>query len=96
MKRTGVLLLQVNSDDPPFFGGYVNENFSFWAEHVGLTAEKIYELAANSFQYAFIPEARRQLLLSGLAEQWIKCMGSAPPVGRPYRSEPYVHPQGSE
>ena len=87
-------ILQVNSDDPPFFGGYVNENFSFWAEHVGLSAEKIYELASNSFQYAFIPNEQRQMLLTGLADQWIKCMGSAPPVGKPYRREPYVHPQG--
>lgn len=88
--------MQVNSDDPPFFGGYVNENFSFWAEHVGLTAEKIYELAANSFQYAFVPEARKQALLKALAEQWTVCIGTPPPLGKPYRSEPYVHPQGAE
>lgn len=93
--RSDPCLVQVNSDDPPFFGGYMNENFSFWAEHIDLTAEKIYELAANSFQYAFVPEPRRQALLKGLAEQWTACMGTPAPLGKPYRSEPYVHSQGA-
>ena len=82
----------VNSDDPPFFGGYVDENFAFWAEHLGLTPEKVYELAANSFQYSFAPEDQRQDWLGKLAAAWAATMGTDAPKGRAYREAPYVHP----
>jgi len=82
----------VNSDDPPFFGGYVNENFAFWAEHVALTPEMIYELAANSFQYSFVAEEQRQAMLGQLAAAWAAATGTDAPKGRAYREAPYVHP----
>jgi adenosine deaminase len=88
---TGVRVT-VNSDDPPFFGGYVNENFVFWAEHIGLTPEKIYELAANSFQYSFVPDEQRRALLGRLDAAWSAAMGTDTPKGRAYREAPYVHP----
>ena len=81
----------VNSDDPPFFGGYVNENFSFWAEHIGLTPEKVFELAANSFQYSFVAEEQKQALLGKLAAAWAATMGTDAPKGKAYREAPYVH-----
>lgn len=46
-----------NSDDPAYFGGYVNDNFVRTAEAVGLTAEDVIELARNSFRGSFLEPA---------------------------------------
>ena len=47
----------MNSDDPAYFGGYVNENYRQTAEAVGLTADDIVTLAKNSFTGSFLSEA---------------------------------------
>jgi len=47
----------VNSDDPAYFGGYVNDNYIRTAAAIDLTADEIIELAKNSFRGAFLPEA---------------------------------------
>ena len=47
----------INSDDPAYFGGYMNQNFRETAKAVGLTREEIIQLAKNSFTGAFLPEA---------------------------------------
>lgn len=44
----------INSDDPAYFGGYINENFRRTADAVGLTADEIVELAKNSFRGSFL------------------------------------------
>ncbi|MFT3810618.1 MAG: adenosine deaminase [Micropepsaceae bacterium] len=44
----------VNSDDPAYFGGYVNDNFRAAAAGVGLTREEIVRLARNSFTGSFL------------------------------------------
>lgn len=46
-----------NSDDPAYFGGYVNDNYVRTAEAVGLTADDIVELAKNSFRGSFLEPA---------------------------------------
>ena len=38
----------VNSDDPAYFGGYVNENFHALYEHLGMSREQAQALADNS------------------------------------------------
>lgn len=47
----------VNSDDPAYFGGYVNDNYLRTAAAIGLTADEIVELARNSFRGSFLPQA---------------------------------------
>ncbi|WP_420442181.1 adenosine deaminase [Candidatus Palauibacter sp.] len=47
------LLATVNSDDPAYFGGYINENFRRVADAVGLSPEEIETLARNSLEAAF-------------------------------------------
>ena len=47
----------VNSDDPSYFGGYVNANYSQLAEAVGLTREQVTQLAKNSFEGSFLSDA---------------------------------------
>jgi len=44
----------INSDDPAYFGGYVNANFSAAAKAVGLTRDEIVTLAKNSFSGSFL------------------------------------------
>jgi adenosine deaminase len=50
------LLATVNSDDPAYFGGYVNENFLAVAKALDLSKEQIARLAKNSFTASFLDE----------------------------------------
>lgn len=43
----------INSDDPAYFGGYLNQNFLETAEALQLDAQALYTLARNSFEAAF-------------------------------------------
>ncbi len=56
----------VNSDDPAYFGGYMNENYLAVQEALELTREDIVTLARNGFEAAFIDAPRRQALLHEL------------------------------
>jgi adenosine deaminase len=55
------LCVTVNSDDPAYFGGYVNDNFlQTFAALPTLTARDAWQLAANSFEASFADAARKQ------------------------------------
>ena len=55
------LSVTVNSDDPAYFGGYVNENFTQAFAALPLDAEDAYTLARNSFTASFAdPDAKRR------------------------------------
>ncbi len=54
------LLAMINSDDPAYFGGYVNENFLQTAEALNLSEEDILQLAKNSFKASFLPEEEKE------------------------------------
>jgi len=60
------LCVTINSDDPAYFGGYVNENFLGARRALGLTGDEIYQLARNSFEASFLDEARKQSLIAEL------------------------------
>lgn len=47
------LLVTINSDDPAYFGGYINENFVQAAQALDLTETELAILAENSFDAAF-------------------------------------------
>lgn len=49
----------VNSDDPSYFGGYMNENFIAIAEALQLSHEELKQLAINSFEASFISDAEK-------------------------------------
>jgi len=50
----------INSDDPAYFGGYVNQNFVETAEALSLSREQLARLARNSLEGSFAsPEAKR-------------------------------------
>ena len=48
------LLATINSDDPAYFGGYVNDNFKAVHEALNLTMEEAVTLAKNSFTGSFL------------------------------------------
>ncbi|MFH8340614.1 adenosine deaminase [Streptomyces sp. AM6-12] len=50
------LLCTVNSDDPAYFGGYAEDNFQAVRESLGLTGERLRELARNSFLASFLED----------------------------------------
>jgi adenosine deaminase len=54
------IVATVNSDDPAYFGGYINENFTQTFAALGMTGQHAYQLARNSFDASFIGEARRK------------------------------------
>jgi len=53
------LVATVNSDDPAYFGGYVEENFEGVEAALELTQEQMFTLARNSFEASFLDEATR-------------------------------------
>lgn len=57
------LNVSVNSDDPAYFGGYVDDNFSQLRSVHGLTTQQQATLAANSIRSSFASEARKAELL---------------------------------
>jgi adenine deaminase len=53
----------VNSDDPAYFGGYVNANFKAIAGALELSRDDIVRLAENSFSGSFLPESEKEAQL---------------------------------
>jgi adenine deaminase len=53
------LLVTVNSDDPPYFGGYVSENLIECQKALGLSQAEIVQLVRNGFEAAFITTEER-------------------------------------
>jgi adenine deaminase len=62
------LIVNVNSDDPSYFGGYVNENFIAVQEALALTRAEITTLARNSFIASFLTDGEKAAALSAFDE----------------------------
>jgi adenine deaminase len=54
------MMATVNSDDPAYFGGYLNANFIVMTDALGLSKADIARLAKNSFAASFLSEAEKQ------------------------------------
>jgi adenosine deaminase len=62
------LLVTINSDDPSYFGGYINENYEALQKAFGLGIETLAILAKNSFNSAFINDDIKIKLCSEIDE----------------------------
>lgn len=62
------LAATVNSDDPAYFGGYLNENFTQTFAATGLEASHAFTLARNSFEASFIEDAAKLRFIDRLNE----------------------------
>lgn len=58
----------VNSDDPAYFGGYVDDVFAAVRDAFGLDADNLATLAANSVAGAFVSAERARELRAAIAE----------------------------
>jgi adenine deaminase len=54
------LVATINSDDPAYFGGYMNDNFIQTFAATGLTSTQAHQLAKNSFDASFIEPAAKK------------------------------------
>ncbi len=66
MLRAGVCVT-INSDDPAYFGGYMNANFIASADALALSRAELIQLAKNSFCASFAPPEQKQVWLNELA-----------------------------
>ena len=60
------LCVTINSDDPAYFGGYMNANFEQTTLALNLSRDDVIALARNSFEASFIDAARRRACLAEL------------------------------
>ena len=58
----------VNSDDPAYFGGYVNANYVAVADALDLTRDELLTLAHNSFTGSFLSGAEQAPHLAAIAQ----------------------------
>ena len=55
------LCVMLNSDDPAYFGGYLNDNYVQTFAALGLNASHAYQLACNSFEASFVSPDQKAL-----------------------------------
>jgi adenosine deaminase len=66
------LLVTVNSDDPTYFGGFLNDNFIALSESLDLSEEHVKVLAKNSFTASFLPEHIKRQYISEIDGMGVK------------------------
>ncbi len=63
------LLVTINSDDPSYFGGYINDNYRAVQKNLNLSEKDIIQLAKNSFAGSFLSDSEKQAQLDGIDHQ---------------------------
>jgi len=58
------LLVTVNSDDPAYFGGYINENYEAVSNALLFNKDELAQLAKNSFEGSFLTPAEKKKYLN--------------------------------
>ncbi|HEY4958699.1 MAG TPA: adenosine deaminase [Caldimonas sp.] len=67
------LCATVNSDDPAYFGGYVNDNFlAAFAALPALGARQAHALAANSFEASFVDDSAKRAWRARLDDVFVR------------------------
>lgn len=65
------LKVTINSDDPAYFGGQVNQNYIEIQKALNLTKQDLYELAKNSFEYSLLNKDLKQKYIKELDEFYL-------------------------
>lgn len=60
------LFVTVNSDDPSYFGGYVNENYFAMLDSLDLSVHNLYTLARNSFEASILDNETKKKYIEEL------------------------------
>ncbi len=58
------LCASVHSDDPPYFGGYITENFLAVHQALDLNRDDVIQLAKNAIEAAFLPAEEKRGLMA--------------------------------
>jgi adenosine deaminase len=58
------LVVTVNSDDPAYFGGYVNQNYRAAAQALGLGRDEIAAIVRNGIDVSLMPQSGKAALLA--------------------------------
>nr|WP_275588021.1 adenosine deaminase [Glutamicibacter nicotianae] len=69
------LKVSVHSDDPAYFGGYMDANFASLMESFNFSTEQLATLASNSLESTFLDEASKQELLAEV-QTWVQQQNS--------------------
>jgi adenosine deaminase len=64
------ILATVNSDDPAYFGGYVNANYFATIDALKLNDAEVYTIIRNSFEASFVTPEQRSELIAKLDAHW--------------------------
>ena len=67
------LLATVNSDDPAYFGGYMNDNFIAITNALNLSKEDLIKLSRNGVEASFLKSEEKEILYNQL-EEYLKEM----------------------
>ncbi len=62
------LCVTVNSDDPSYFGGYLNDNYRALMSHLGMDESALVQMVKNSFVGSFLPAEEKN--------KWLRCIDS--------------------
>lgn len=68
------LCVTINSDDPAYFGGYINDNYWACVESLGFTADDLVQVAKNSFIASFLSDQQKAESLKAIEEAKAKWM----------------------
>lgn len=60
--------VSINSDDPAYFGGYINDNYEAIANANQLTIDQVVTFAKNSFETAWISDVQKATYLTEIDE----------------------------
>lgn len=64
------LMVMINSDDPAYFGGYVNDNFRACTNALQLSDADIVQLAKNSFSSSWLTESEKATQIAQIDQLW--------------------------
>lgn len=62
----------INSDDPAYFGGYMNENFLATQQGLDLSKTDLYQIGLNAIEASFVSSERRQKLRHDLDDYFLE------------------------
>jgi adenosine deaminase len=61
----------INSDDPAYFGGYMNENFLAAQSDLDLSRTDLYKICANAIQASFLNDNKKRILHEELENYYL-------------------------
>lgn len=74
------LCVSVHSDDPAYFGKYINDCYRASQKAFGLSIVDLAQLARNSFEGSFLPAAQKRLYIAEV-DSFISSVGEVEAVG---------------